>query len=186
MQKHTSGPHPRDGVREPYGLSNLRHVQPERLPCRGLGHPPPASYLALARVHNAALGQKRNDARGPYLGSLLDHVVHPSTFWYRLIQRYLSVQTIRPHEFLENDSFSPTAQFGGEEPSCAIYDLDLVPTPATQDLENVVGLASRQFEHPAGFRYGVDEDSGYGCARDEAPYLKTPLRRSKNEPPPPL
>jgi hypothetical protein len=62
----------------------------------------------------------------------------------------------------------------------------VIPTPATQDLEDVVGLARRQFEHLAWLQCGADEDSGYGRARDEAPYLKTPRSRSKKEPPPPL
>jgi hypothetical protein len=45
----------------------------------------------------------------------------------------------------------------------------LIPTPATQDVENVVSLAGRQFEHPFWLQHGVDEDSGYGRARVEAP-----------------
>jgi hypothetical protein len=51
---------------------------------------------------------------------------------------------------------------------------------------NVVGLAGRQLQHSAWLQFGVDEDTAYGRARNEAPYLKTPLRRSKKEPPPPL
>jgi len=30
------------------------------------------------------------------------------------------------------------------------------------------------------------ENAGYRCSSDEITYLKTPLRRSKKEPPPPL
>jgi hypothetical protein len=50
----------------------------------------------------------------------------------------------------------------------------------------VVCLPSRQLQHAAWLQYGVDEDSGYRRARNEASYRKTPLRRSKKEPPPPL
>jgi hypothetical protein len=89
-------------------------------------------------------------------------------------------------QLLCDGSLSPTTQPGSEELSYTVYYLDGVPGPATKDIVNVVGLVRWQLQHPAWLQYGVDEDTGYGCARNEASYRKTPLRRSKKEPPPPL
>src|SRR5215212_7536371 len=86
VQEHAGLPHPCDCAREPHGLRNLRHAQPERLARRGLGNPSPTVYLALARVHDAMLRQERHYARGPHLRGLLDHEVHPATLGHRLIK----------------------------------------------------------------------------------------------------
>lgn len=47
-----------------------------------------------------------------------------------------------------------------------------------------MGLTGREFENTDVFEVDVYKDTGYGRALDEAPYLNTPLRRSKKEPPP--
>lgn len=49
-----------------------------------------------------------------------------------------------------------------------------------------MGLTGRELEDTAMFEVEVYEDTGFGRALDEAPYLNTPLRRSKKDPPPPL
>lgn len=186
VQEHTGLPRLRYGVPERYRLCHFRHAEPERLAGRGLGHPPPPPDLPLARVHDAAFGQERHYPRGPDLGGLLDHEVHPSALGYGLVERDHEVVTDGRRQLLSYDCLSPTAQLGGEKPPRAVYDLDSVSCPATEDLENVISLVWRQLQRFVGPQCEVEEDSGYGRARNEAPYLKTPRRRSKKEPPPPL
>jgi hypothetical protein len=149
VQEHASLPHLRQGVLERHRLGNFWHVEPERLARGGLGHPPPPADLSFARVHDAAFGQEGRYARGPDLGGLLYHEVHPSSFGHGLVERDLKVVTGGRRQLLYDDRGPPAAQLGNEEPLRAIYDLEGVPGPATQNLEDVVGLCRRQFQRRA-------------------------------------